>query len=122
MHRLRVAVAGAFALLAGLFVFAFAHGRSNAAQSACGETAYSSNGVSYQVLFARNGAVQQYILQQSSHNTERDHDVLELLESKYGPEGVNAPPLQIKSFRSGDGGMMIPDKAVDSCGRLISFK
>ncbi len=35
----------------------------------------------------------------------------------------NAPPLQIVSFKpGGSGGMMIPDKAVDSCGRTQSFQ
>ena len=74
------------------------------------------------MLFARNGAVQQYVLTQTSHNVERDHDVLKELEAKYGPEGINAPPVKIVSFRPGSGGMMIPDKAIDSCGRISYFK
>lgn len=75
----------------------------------------------YRIIFAKNGAVQQYLLAQSSHNTEKDHDVLKGLEIKYGPEASNAPPLQITSFRQGSGGMMVPDKAVDSCGRVTHF-
>ena len=44
-----------------------------AAQS-CGEATFASNGVVFKVIFARNGAVQQYLLAQGSHNQERDHD------------------------------------------------
>ncbi len=102
-------------------VFAFPHDRAAAEQS-CGETTYNQDGVVYHVLFAKNGAVQQFELVQSSHNVEQDHDALKALESKYGPAGVNAPPLQILSFRPAPGGMMIPDKAVDSCGRTTRFK
>lgn len=78
-------------------------------------------GVTYEVQFAKNGAVQQYLLARTSHNTEKDHDVLKELQTRFGPEGVSAPPLQITSFRPGANGMMIPDKAVDSCGRVIHF-
>jgi hypothetical protein len=122
MHRFRVIAAGACALLALVLLFAFAHERGAAAQpGSCGMTTYASNGVVYRILFAKNGAVQQYLLAQSSHNTERDHDVLKAAEDRYGPEAVNAPPLQILSFRPGSGGMMVPDKAVDSCGRVTHF-
>jgi len=122
MHRLRAILAGACALIAGIIFLAFAHGSGAAAQPrSCGMATYSSAGVVYRVLFARNGAVQQYLLAESSHNTEKDHDVLKALEEKYGPEAVNAPPLQITSFKPGTGGMMVPDKAIDSCGRVTHF-
>ena len=122
MHPLRVILAGACALTAGILFFAFAHGSGAAAQPrSCSITTYSSGGVVYRVLFAKNGAVQQYLLAQSSHNTEKDHDVLKAAEAQYGPEAVNAPPLQILSFKKGNGGMMVPDKAVDSCGRVTHF-
>jgi hypothetical protein len=122
MHRLRVILAGVAALTAGVLMFALSHhGAAAAAAGACGETAYSSMGVTYEIRFAKNGSVQQYLLARSSHNTEKDHDVLKALQARYGPEGVNAPPLQITSFRPGANGMMIPDKAVDSCGRVVHF-
>jgi hypothetical protein len=119
MHRIRI-VAAALALAAGVTVFAFPRERAVAQQS-CGETTFSQEGTVYRVLFAKNGAVQQYVLVQTAHNVEQDHDVLKVLEAKYGPAGVNTPPLQILSFRAGSGGMMIPDKAVDSCGRTSYF-
>ncbi len=84
-------------------------------------TTYASEGVVYRVLFAKNGAVQQYLLERSSHNTEKDHDALKAAQARYGPEAVNAPPLQIISFKPGHGGMMLPGKAVDSCGRVTHF-
>ena len=87
----------------------------------CKEQTVSTNGVVYRVQFAKNGAVQQFLLVQSSHNPETDHDVRTKLEKQFGPEAVNAPPLQITSFRKGSGAMMIPDKAVDSCGRVTHF-
>ena len=42
-------------------------------------------------------------------------------EARYGPEAINAPPVRVTSFKPGPGGMMIPDKAVDSCGRVTHF-
>lgn len=97
--------------------------RANAAgQSPCSVTTFSDNGVQYRILFAKNGAVQQYVLAQSSHNLERDHDTLQKLIDKYGPAAVNAPPVKIVGFRPGSNGMLIPDKAVDSCGRISYFK
>jgi membrane protease YdiL (CAAX protease family) len=122
MHRLRAIAAGACALLVSVLLFAFMHERGVAAQpNACGMTTFSSSGVVYRVLFAKNGAVQQYLLAQSSGNTERDHDALKAAEAQYGPEAADAPPLQIVSFKPGAGGMMVPDKAVDSCGRVTHF-
>jgi len=119
MHRIRI-VAAAAALAAGIILFAFPHARALAQQS-CGETTFGREGTVYRVLFAKNGAVQQFVLVQTARNVEQDHDVLKELEAKYGQAGVNAPPLQIVSFRPGSGGMMIPDKAIDSCGRTSYF-
>ncbi|HLI95986.1 MAG TPA: hypothetical protein VKT72_07845 [Candidatus Baltobacteraceae bacterium] len=122
MHRLRVIAACACALLAGAVFFTLTHDRGFAAQpDSCGISTFSSNGVVYRVLFAKNGAVQQYLLAKSSGNTEKDHDAFKAAEAQYGPEAVNAPPLQIISFKPGPGGMMVPDKAVDSCHRITHF-
>ncbi len=109
--------AGALVLAAGLLAVALPHARAQGDQS-CGEATFSKDGVVYRVLFAKNGAVQQYVLAQSTHNVEQDHDALKDLEAKYGPAGANAPAVRIVGFRSGSGGLMIPDKAVDSCGRV----
>lgn len=92
-----------------------------AAGQSCGESTFTSNGVVIKVLFANNGAVQQYLIAVSSHNQEHDHDALLAAQAKYGPEAINAPPVRVISFKQGDGGMMIPDKAVDSCGRITHF-
>jgi hypothetical protein len=122
MHRVRVVVAGACALIGGAAFLAFSYVSAPAAQPrACGMATYASGQVAYRVLFAKNGAVQQYLLASNSKNTEQNHDVLKQAEAKYGPEAVNAPPLQIVSFRPGSGGMMVPDKAIDSCGRVTHF-
>jgi|GEM_PF-1531618 len=121
MHRLRVPVAGACALVAGMFFAALPHARAAASQQPCGMTAFSQQGVVYRVLFAKNGSVQQYLLAHGTGNTERDHDVLKLAVLRYGPEAVNAPPLQIVGFKPGPNGMMVPDKAIDSCGRITHF-
>lgn len=121
MHRFRVILAGVCVLIAGTLVFAFAHDRAAAQPRSCGAATYSSAGVVYRILFAKNGAVQQFLLAKSSHNTEKDHDALKAAEAQYGPEAVNAPPLQITSFKPAPGGMMLPDKAVDSCGRITHF-
>lgn len=72
-------------------------------------------------MFAKNGSVQQYLLAHSSHNVEEDHDALKILEKRYGPEAINAPPVRVVSFRPAGGGMMIPATAIDSCGRHIHF-
>jgi hypothetical protein len=121
MHRLTTVLAGALALAVAFALFGSLRARSESTP-ACGQTSYANEGVLYRVLFAKNGAVQQYVLVTSSHNLEQDHDVLKEAEAIYGPEGVNAPPLQIVAFRQGPGGMMIPDKAKDSCGRITAFK
>ncbi|HEY9180974.1 MAG TPA: hypothetical protein VIO32_09660 [Candidatus Baltobacteraceae bacterium] len=122
MQLLRVIIAGVCALTAGAGLLALSVERGSAAQPrSCGMASFASEGVVYRVLFAKNGAVQQYLLARTSHNTERDHDALKAAEDRYGPEAVNAPPLQILSFKRGSGGMMVPDKAVDSCGRVTHF-
>src|SRR5579883_2492183 len=123
MPRIRLPLLGMLALACAAVLCALLLPRQPAAaqQQSCGETSFSSNGVTYRVVFAKNGAVQQYLLQTSSHNQEHDHDALLAAEAKYGPEAINAPPVKIISFKQGDGGMMIPDKAIDSCGRVTHF-
>ena len=121
MQMIRIFMAAVFALGAALLLFALNYPETAAAAQSCGETSFTSDGVTFKVLFAKNGAVQQYLLADSSHNQERDHDALLAAENKYGPEAVNAPPVQVISFKPGDAGMMIPDKAMDSCGRVTHF-
>jgi hypothetical protein len=116
-----LAAAVFIALAAGAFMTIVLPQRATAQQHSCGQTMFSSSGVVYAVVFAKNGAVQQYLLQTSSHNQERDHDALLAAQQKYGPEAINAPPVKIISFKPGAGGMMIPDKAIDSCGRITHF-
>ena len=91
-----------------------------AANPPCGVVTYHGpSDVEYQVLFAKNGAVQAYRLVRSSDNPELDHDQQRLLVERYGPEGEGAPPLKILSYKPGaSGGLLVPDKAVDSCGRI----
>ena len=80
-------------------------------------------GISVRVLFAKNGAVQRYIVvENDTHNQEDANDAILDLQKRFGPEGSSAPPLRVVSFKQGDGGMMIPDKAIDSCGRTLSFQ
>lgn len=88
------------------------------AGKSCGEVTFSSKGATYRVLFAGNGAVQRYVLEKPAASEERNHDALVEAEAKYGPEALDAPPVHIISFRNGPGGLMIPDKTVDSCGRI----
>lgn len=120
VRRFALSAATAF-FLAALAVFVAPH-HVRAAASGCHELVQTVNGVSYKILFANNGKVQQYVLVASSHRTETDHDARTILEHQFGPEGVDTPPLHIATFRKGDGGMMIPDKATDSCGRTVEFK
>jgi hypothetical protein len=88
----------------------------------CGEKAVTSpSGVGFQILFANNGAVQQYVVTAKADNPEAVNDARLALESTYGPAGINAPALKIVSFKPGENGMMVPDKAIDSCGRTLSF-
>lgn len=74
------------------------------------------------ILFAKNGSVQRYIVVGAHPNEESVNDMLIVLTRTFGPAGINSPPLHIISFRPGGGGMQIPDKAVDSCGRKLSFE
>ena len=89
----------------------------------CGErTVKNEKGIEIKVLFAKNGSVQRYVVVEAQENQEEANDLRITLESQYGPAGVDAPPLRIVSFKPGSGGMQIPDKAVDSCGRTLSFQ
>jgi hypothetical protein len=86
-------------------------------------TATAQGGVIFRVLFAHNGAVQRYQLIRSSHNPEIDNGTQRRLIERYGPEAIDAPPLRILTFRPAPGGgFKIPDKAVDSCGRISHFQ
>ena len=90
---------------------------------ACGEQLVKNdNGIQIKILFAKNGTVQRYQILNDQENVEQANDMLITLEQRYGSAGVNAPPLHIVSFKKGSGGMMLPDKAVDSCGRTLSFQ
>jgi len=82
----------------------------------------SPGGVGFRILFANNGAVEQYIVTAKADDPEAVNDARSALEATYGPAGINSPALKIISFRPGAaGGMMVPDKAIDSCGRLLTF-
>ena len=88
----------------------------------CGtQDAHGDGGVVVRVMFAKNGAVQRYEVVAGRTNVEGVHDALVELQQRYGPEGENAPPLNIVSFKKNGTGLMTPDKAVDSCGRTLSF-
>jgi hypothetical protein len=90
---------------------------------ACGEQLVKNDrGVAIKILFAKNGSVQRYLVVDSQENMEEANDMRISLEQRYGPAGVDAPPMHIVSFKPGSGGMMVPDKAVDSCGRTLSFQ
>jgi hypothetical protein len=89
---------------------------------ACSEKDVTSPaGVGFHILFANNGTVQQYVVTAKADNPEAVNDARLALETTYGPAGINAPPLKILSFKPGENGMMVPDKAIDSCGRTLSF-
>ncbi len=117
-----VAAAGACVALAGLL--ALPARAVTASGPSCGEHLYTNDlGIQIRVLWAKNGAVQKFEIVESKENPEEVNDMEKDLERTYGPEGTNAPPLRIVSFKPGvSGGMMIPDKAVDSCGRTLSFQ
>ena len=89
--------------------------------NACKAIVVRDRGIEYRVLFARNGAVQRYVLAGDPRNTELDRDVRLQLQRRYGPEAIGAPPLRIVGFRRGRNGLMIADKAIDSCGRSVPF-
>lgn len=117
----RAAAAGALLALFGLLRLsagAVTNGPS------CGERLFTNpQGVQIRVLWAKNGAVQRFVIVDSKENTEQVNDMELDLQKVYGPEAVNAPALRIVSYKSGEsGGLMIPDKAVDSCGRTLSFQ
>ncbi len=89
----------------------------------CGQQLVRNDkGIAIKILFAKNGTVQRYLTVDSQENIEEANDLRTSLEQRYGPAGVNAPPMHIVSFKPGSSGMMIPDKAVDSCGRTLSFQ
>lgn len=77
--------------------------------------------ITYRIFFAGNGAVQMYSLVRSSHNQEADHAALLHLQKLYGLEFVNAPPLRITSYKKKNADLSVPDRAVDSCGRVTYF-
>lgn len=116
-----VAAAGALVALLGLLALP---ARAVTTGPSCGDHLYTNDlGIQIRVLWAKNGAVQKFEIVDAKENPEEVNDMEKDLEHTYGPEGTNAPPLRIVSFKSGgSGGMMIPDKAVDSCGRTISFQ
>jgi len=117
-----IALAAAFAV--GLFVARPHAAVADTPGPSCGQRELKNGeGVVLRVLFAKNRAVQSYVIVSGSDNEEAVHDFLIIAQEKYGPQGINAPPLHIVSFKSvhGGGGMQIPDKAVDSCGRTLSF-
>jgi hypothetical protein len=121
---LRKCVAASAAALALLWAGMQPASAAGSLGPACGEkTIESPTGVSVRVLFANNGWVQRYLVVTGSDNPENENDTLKALEATYGQAGVNAPPLKVISFKPSDngGGMLIPDKAIDSCGRTLSF-
>ena len=113
----------AAALAGGYFTLSAAPVSAVTAGPSCGvQMANGDKGISIRILFAKNGAVQRYEVVNSQENEEAVNDFRIALERQYGPAGVDAPPLHIVSFKQGpSGGMMMPDKAVDSCGRKLSF-
>jgi hypothetical protein len=117
----RTLAAGAFVVLFGLF--ALPSGAVTPGPS-CGERLVTNDkGVQIKILFAKNGAVQRYVVVTSQDDMEAVNDMHIDLAHQFGPEAINAPPLRIVSFKPGaSGGMMVPDKAVDSCGRTQSFQ
>jgi hypothetical protein len=116
----RAAAAGALFALSGFFA---SPAQAVTQGPSCGEQLFTNpQGLQIRVLWAKNGAVQRYIVVKSDGNTEGINDMRLDLQRQLGPEGDNAPPLRIVSFKPGTGGMMIPDKAIDSCGRTLSFQ
>ena len=116
-----VAAAGALLALAGTFALP---ARAATTGPSCGDHLFTNDlGIQIRVLWAKNGAIQKFEIVDSKENPEEVNDMEKDLERTYGPEGTDAPPLRIVSFKpGGSGGMMIPDKAVDSCGRTLSFQ
>jgi hypothetical protein len=109
--------------LAALFALAARPSLALVQGPSCGEqTVQNNKGVTIKILFAKNGAVQRYLVIHSRKNVEAADDFVLALTQKYGEAGIAAPPLHIISFKPGSGGMQIPDKAIDSCGRKVSFQ
>jgi len=107
----------------GIFLCSSPRASATSLGPTCGQKTFNSpNGVSILVLFANNGTVQRYEVTAGADNTELVNDARDSVEKSYGPAGLNAPPLHIISYRPAEAGsMMLPDKAVDSCGRTLSF-
>lgn len=82
----------------------------------------NGKGTAIKILFAKNGAVQRYLVLNANENVEEAYDLRLGLEQRYGPAELNAPPMHIVSFKRGSGGLMMPAKAIDSCGRTLSFQ
>lgn len=120
--RLVTGVVTACAML-GLVGLLAPPARAATAGPSCGDHLYKNDqGIQIRILWAKNGAVQRFEIVDAKENPEEVNDMEKDLEKVYGPEGTNAPPLRIVSFKPGtNGGMMVPDKAVDSCGRTVSF-
>jgi hypothetical protein len=116
-----VATVGAVLALIGYLALP---ARAATAGPSCGEHLYTNDhGIQIRILWAKNGAVQRFEVVEGKENPEEVNDMTKDLEKVYGPEGTDAPPLRIVSFKAGtSGGMMVPDKAVDSCGRTLSFQ
>ncbi len=110
--------------VAVLFGCASQAARAYSTGSPCSQAIeHSPSGVTFRVLFAKNGTVQRYEVIGGVKNTESINDARIDLEKAFGPAGIYAPPLKIVGYKPapGGGGMMIPDKAIDSCGRTLSF-
>jgi hypothetical protein len=89
----------------------------------CGEqNVATGQGITVRILFARNGAVQRYVVDDPTRNQEADNDVILALQKQYGPEAQDTPPLRIVAYKHAYGGLMIPVRGIDSCGRTLSFQ
>lgn len=122
--KVRLLLGLATAALAVWFLAARMPAAVAASGAPCSERLFTDDhGVKVRVLFAKNGAVQRYVvINDAQQNAELVHTMLVSLQQHYGPEAIDAPPLQIVSFKPGSvSGMMVPDKAVDSCGRTQAF-
>ena len=123
--RTRIAISAALVLTGVAVVLLQPSAAVRAAMSgkSCGvQQLKNEQGIVMRILFAKNGAVQQYQVVDAQENMEGVHDFRVRLENQYGPAGINAPPLKIVSYKKGaGGGLMLPDKAMDSCGRTVDF-
>ena len=118
-------IGAALLAAAALFRPALLRPAEAASGPSCGQrVVHLPGGVIFRILFARNGSVQQYELLSSAVNPELVNDRKRFIEHQFGPEAIDAPPLKIISYRSAPGGgaLLIPDKAVDSCGRTLTFQ